>query len=87
LWGIPTIEVAVALFGLTSGLDGAAYRHNRTCPSWANRGSADVVRQIPTGTELAVIWPSPDDRADVKHGDAARQRSPRLRSASSAKKA
>jgi uncharacterized membrane protein len=57
LWLVPGIEVvaAIVLFGITTGLDHAAYRGEFGVPSWVISGTADAARQILTAIAAAVI--------------------------------
>jgi uncharacterized membrane protein len=57
LWLVPAVEVlgAVLLFGLTYGLDRAAFDGVFSVPSWAISGSPDAARQILTAIAAAVI--------------------------------
>jgi uncharacterized membrane protein len=56
-WLVPGIMVvvALALFGLTFGIDLAAYHHQLTLPFWVRTGSADAGRQVLIAIAAAVI--------------------------------
>jgi uncharacterized membrane protein len=57
LWLVPAVEVVAAaiLFGVTYGLDKAAYDGVFKVPSWAISGDADVARTVLTAIAAAVI--------------------------------
>ncbi len=57
LWLVPTIAIvgALGLFGLTLGLDRAAYHGQFRLPSWVISGGPDAARQILTSIAASVI--------------------------------
>jgi uncharacterized membrane protein len=56
-WLVPSIMVvaALVLFGITFGIDLAAYHHEFTLPFWLRTGSADAGRQVLIAIAAAVI--------------------------------